>query len=813
MNIADSGNKTGKKIDVELSYRIVELFSGGLYSSPNKAFEELVTNAYDAGADTVAVGIPVDSAKREHLWVFDNGESMDSDGLRDLWRIGSSRKRDTEAGKKRKQIGKFGIGKLATYILTNKLTYLCRKKNQFLILTMDFGVLDKEAASTQQVSLDERKLSTTEAKSLVSEYTAESGESQIPVDLFAPNAPKSWTLCVMTSLKLRAGEIKLGRLRWVLQTALPLSPGFELFLNSEKLESSKISSKISKKFVIGLNDQVVKRNDNYQAEKDNGTPVVHLPSIRGINGEIVLYADSFATGSKSDNVGRSHGLFLMVRGRLINLDDPLLGMGPFAHGAFNRTRMIVHADGLDEDITSTRESIKDTEAYRELKKYLTSKFNEVHAYYLEGLKTDEHQKDVQYKVSKASYGLTRRPVFVAATRLLSGEVDGTTYIDAPKMNDSVEMENFIDALKEDMNSEEGIIRSFQFNPRSPTLPISRLDLDSRSIEINTLHPYIAYLIEQGTGNELIKISATMEVLLEAQLIEDDVDQEVRRAIIEKRDKTLRSLCSNIPGSAISVAQSVLDAEADETGLEDAIVAAFNTIGFNAVNIGGSGKPDGFAVAELHQESKEKKWSYSVTLEAKSTGHKKAKSTNIDLATVKAHRESYCAEYAIVVARDFEGSNDDNSKICVNAKNLDVTLIRTKDLARLVYLQGPQRVNLLDIKKLFSCRTPNEATKWVDELASKPVQKAPYSELIEAAWKLGKADSEPPIIQVIRVTSDGLKKYSVHDLREMVRAISQYIPEYVSLDEDTVTVKQNPSIIMKELKKIYVPAAYKDFYQF
>ena len=42
-----------EKIDVRLSYKIVELFSEGLYASPNKAIEELVANAFDAGAQNV----------------------------------------------------------------------------------------------------------------------------------------------------------------------------------------------------------------------------------------------------------------------------------------------------------------------------------------------------------------------------------------------------------------------------------------------------------------------------------------------------------------------------------------------------------------------------------------------------------------------------------------------------------------------------------------------------------------------------------------------------------------------------------------
>ena len=53
------GKETGK-IDVRVSYRIIKLFSDGLYSSPNKAVEELVSNAWDAGAAHAHVILPPD---------------------------------------------------------------------------------------------------------------------------------------------------------------------------------------------------------------------------------------------------------------------------------------------------------------------------------------------------------------------------------------------------------------------------------------------------------------------------------------------------------------------------------------------------------------------------------------------------------------------------------------------------------------------------------------------------------------------------------------------------------------------------------
>src|SRR5882724_7553318 len=90
---ATIGNATDK-INVRLSYKIVELFSEGLYASPNKAVEELVANSFDAGALKVAVFLAPDfHTQGATIAVLDNGESMDAEGLREHWLIGTSRKR------------------------------------------------------------------------------------------------------------------------------------------------------------------------------------------------------------------------------------------------------------------------------------------------------------------------------------------------------------------------------------------------------------------------------------------------------------------------------------------------------------------------------------------------------------------------------------------------------------------------------------------------------------------------------------------------------------------------------------------------
>ena len=62
---------------------------------------------------------------------------------------------------------------------------------------------------------------------------------------------------------------------------------------------------------------------------------------------------------KSDEIGRSHGFFVYVYGRLLNVDDGHFGISPdeLRHGTFGRFRLVVHMDGLDEGLRSNREAV------------------------------------------------------------------------------------------------------------------------------------------------------------------------------------------------------------------------------------------------------------------------------------------------------------------------------------------------------------------------------------------------------------------------------------------------------------------------
>lgn len=119
--LRDGPGNVVDQVSLDVDYQIIEHFSRHLYDSPNKAVEELVANGFDAFATEVLVFTP-GRYTAGRLLVWDDGESMNVDGLKKLWWIARSPKSgervEERNGKEWKIIGKFGIGKLASSLVT-----------------------------------------------------------------------------------------------------------------------------------------------------------------------------------------------------------------------------------------------------------------------------------------------------------------------------------------------------------------------------------------------------------------------------------------------------------------------------------------------------------------------------------------------------------------------------------------------------------------------------------------------------------------------------------------------------------------------
>jgi hypothetical protein len=322
------------EIRVRISNELVQLLSDQLYQSPLKAIEELVVNSYDAGAKVCRLFVP-DSATlaagdgRKFLAVFDNGTGLSASGMVDLWHVGRSNKRTEEVRKRaaRKQIGKFGIGKLATYTIATNLTYISKTSEGVLTTTLDFSRFQKDPSGGAEnpINLPVLKVPDWDAFSkdpAVSDVLDSAGI--LPDDLSGP----SWTLALLEGLKPKASDIKIGTLNWVLRTAMPLKTDFTLFLNGDQVKSSKEEYDVAASFKVNeLPPERVRALNEQQADgwRIEGDAIYSNTFKHGIRGSATVTVRTLPN-KKSDDLARSNGFFVKVLGRLINQEEPFFGM-------------------------------------------------------------------------------------------------------------------------------------------------------------------------------------------------------------------------------------------------------------------------------------------------------------------------------------------------------------------------------------------------------------------------------------------------------------------------------------------------------
>lgn len=405
-------------IPVQLSYKMIDLFSGHLYSSPTKAIEELVFNSYDAFAQTTVVSVP--TQLDQPVWVWDNGDSMDLDGLKELWLIAESHKRDKGREHQaelrgRAPVGKFGIGKLASYVLGKRISHICKTGDMLLAVTMDYSKAVTHQPSEHLLSV--REIARSDLESSVP-YVFEHTYDGSTLQLF--DSKQNWTLVVVEQLKQL---LPIGRLHWVLSTALPLSPGFRLFLNGTEVKSSKEKIKKLQTWQIGRDDEVAKRL-TYSHGEELGMEkpfdyYVEINPYGRISGEVELYHDPLDTG-KAASSGHSNGFFIMARRRLVNANDNRFGISTLPYGVgFNRFRAIVHADFLDNYLTANREDT-DAAPKEALRKYLVEKFNEVRTAYEKQIEKEGKKESLEEHLKSIPGTLLSYPLRQAIERVSAG---------------------------------------------------------------------------------------------------------------------------------------------------------------------------------------------------------------------------------------------------------------------------------------------------------------------------------------------------------------------------------------------------------
>jgi hypothetical protein len=773
-----------KDIPVEISYRIIDLFSGHLYSSPSKAIEELVANSYDAFAKECVVSVPEIIDEKSLIWVWDDGESMDVQGLEELWLVAGTHKRDPdrqEIAEKRGRlpIGKFGIGKLASYVLGRRITHLTKKNGAYLAVTMDYGKIIKEDGNKfSRVSLAVRRLTRDEVSQVIPfvlEYKHEGetlGKREKDTD--------SWTVVVVDQLKQ---GLPVGRLRWILATALPLRPDFRLWLNEYEVKSSKEKIPLLKHWTIGKKDEdTAAKKLEYTTGNDSSKKspfdfFVSIPTYGNISGTVDLYKSSLDVG-KAEETGTSHGFFVMVGGRLINMDDNHFGITSIPHLAFNKFRAVVYAEFLDNYLTASREDITDIGPKNALQIYLKAVFNEVRNAW------DDYQDKLSKKASVEDHlknvpnNLLSFPLRQAIERIVAQEYSGVMIRVEPERETIASIETIETRLLD------------------PGEPIATLT--NGALVINANHPFL----HDYTDSAGVQRLAIAELLLEAYLADAGLEPAQISEVLARRDELLRTLASKFPESALAVAQYLRESVASQNELEIACVDAFRAFGFESTRLGGPNRPDGYAIAHLGIDPVERKLrKYTVTIDAKSTQGDAVQAGNVEPATVARHKKEYHAQHAVVIGVDFQGGDADDSKVAKESKDLQICLIKANDFADLLVTSTTKPLSLERLRDLFSLNTPLETTAWVQALKDEKPTMPSLVRVLRTIYEMQKKDLKAvPTITAVRYEDKSLQEFSDNQIREWLLAIHRLKPDLLYVTDDKVLLNQTPDYIVQQVRE-------------
>ena len=713
------GEDTGSPITVRISNEILTLLSSQLYQSPLKAIEELVVNSYDADANECRLFLPKPSDDLQAILVYDDGIGMDADGLSNLWLVGRSSKREPDHQHRmdRKQIGKFGIGKLATYAISNNITYISRMNNEVLAVSADFERFRKDPHGTVPVELSVTRVASWDNLREPGIFRSACEGAGIEMNVLFGTDPASWTIVLLENMKPK--PIHPGRLRWVLSTAMPLQAGFHLYLNRDEILSSKEDSGVVCRFdVTELSEKRIESVNRKTKETwriGNGG-LISASFPEGVRGSVIVTVRSLHAG-KSADLGRSHGFFVKIRGRLINEEDPLFGLSPRSYQTFNRFRADLTADDLDDAVIAPREGVGESPLKDKLLLLLTEVFYEARDRY-EGHLKELEKEDARKREQERSYvpaRLVEHPIADVLSLPSLGPVQGAE-ADESWFYLEVGTEQEADELVKDLYTKPRTQKyRYQYASEGRQGRLVKFDPKRSTFYLNEDHDLVAEYREDARAAMLLEDIATAEAVLEIYLREHGMAPHVVGELLQRRDSLLRGLANDHVFSVDAISQLLKDSTNDQYDLEVNLVAASRALGFVATHVGGAGEPDGIARFTDYPNGEQK-----ITLEAKSSGSVPDLG-DLDFAGLKEHVTKHGANGCLLVAPKYPGeSRGTCSSASARAVENKVSCWTVDDLARVVELVESRHIGAKEILDIVLNQfAPDDVSAAVKELLNEP----------------------------------------------------------------------------------------------
>ncbi len=830
--IREAGEKDGS-VNVQIGPRFLELFSANLYSSPNKAFEELVSNSWDAGASIVHVNIPsslVDPASA--IWVLDNGESMDLAGLEQLWAVASAAKRDRK-DPPRPQIGKFGIGKLATYILANEITYICRAADGITrAVTMDYLEIDERATSESPEErlhigafpLEVRRFTDQELNTLLTELPAgravldllkdgvplpegttevDDGFGGAQMDQPTTASGQTWTLALLTNLKPEAKRVQAFQIRRMLRAALPLGASIAIGVNGEAVESTKLDIPIHEQWTLGPEldlESLDIADDNTTTVSASNCPYDHI-TIDGIAGRITgtarLYAERIS-GGKSEDRARSVGFFINVRGRVIALDDPYFGLENLSHGAWSHFRCTIRADGLDSVLNVERDTLRDGPELRRFRSLLRALFNK----------------------ARAAYPSLASAVWPNAGELLARKWDAFPLHDLSKMiterlDTPLSLPGFVDTsevvdtsafLAEwsafTAESPGKLLSEIHDEDADPAASILRYQLATRKLAINSNHPFVREHGATAEEKELVRDLALIDFLVATRMVQQGISTAAIEEIQQYRDQVMRVMARLRRRTGAQIAQLLEESTTHARGLEVIVGEALDYLGYVVTPMGGRNEPEGTAKAAItpHPPNGPSRYSFSYEAKSKKKAPWRVSADDVNPGKLKRHRDKVNTDYTLVVAPDFA-----QGALEVECAQYGVTPIRAADLSALLVRSGRRGIiPLSKLRELFQYHDPDAVNQWVEELSLERTdpESLTLEELLTALDELG---FEGPDIVDARTVANEIRKRRVSrdrpsgaEVQSVAQGFSVLLPGLLEVQGNDLYISGTVEVIRQRI---------------
>jgi hypothetical protein len=822
-------------VSVTIGPKFLLLFSEQLYSSPNKAFEELVSNSWDAGATAVYIGMAEDlDAPDAAVWVLDNGESMDEAGIGLLWKVAYSTKPSRVV--KRPQIGKFGIGKLSTYLLAHQLTYVCKASDGVIrAVTLDYRDIGKkgEGLHIDELPLEVRAITEDELEDLLADVQGADDilsilrrgvphEKADDADEFGPGDGETqtadpptgtWTLVVLTDLKDAGRAMETGRIRRMLRTALPLGGAISINYCREVLPSTKLDVPIMTEWTLGpgLGVEVVERthvdgDSKFLAVTEHAVPYPHL-TVEGIEGRITgtarLFTESIS-GGKSSAVAASNGFFVNIVGRVVNPSDPYFGLSNLNHSAWAKLRVAIRADGLNAAISVDRESVLDEEPVAIFRALLRAIFNKARVAH--DAAENASWPDVGAVLTEAWGTVPLNPLRrVLDDRLANGGAEPPPFI--------AQDEATAEAIEQwEPGSSAELVQDITFVDGGPDVPLVQYDVVDRKVVVNRDHPFAR---EHGGTHEeqvLLRDGAFVDLLTQAYMLELGMADDTLSQIGNYRDQLLRLVARIRRRSAAQLAEMLDAVTSDWKALERAVTESLEYLGFVVEYISGSGEPEGVAEAPLTPGTRRARRQYKFTYDAKSSKTGRVANGDVRVSGLLRHKKNHEADHVLIVGPDFE-----RGALAQECETHKMTPMRAGDLARLLLLHatdGP--IDLERFRGVFACYDPDAVHEFVEELAAElqAKERLSFDDFFEALSNIGYDEPDALTTDVVAHEirrMNGTKGYptAVH-VAQVVTGLGVLVPHLIRANGHQIFLGAEPAVLRDAAVRLLarVPDRYR-----